>query len=176
MCLPQNSSTFWLPPVTKCTKYIWRHCTHGTCQSLPTSTTLDSAHSWTFNQYHLTTPLHLDMPNTCIYSYYGRHFSQDRLQYLPELKRILHTNSILLGDFNATTQPTDSTTNNSLTWPWLRDEELRNSLIDPLQLLLGHVPHTRTRCYRDTTSYIDRIYFIDVAARLFTFRESVVYQ
>ena len=73
-----------------------------------------------------------------------------------------------MGDFNATTSPTDTTTSSNLLWHWLQQQENSHRLIDAHRLLHPQVPHTRTRRYGTTTSYIDRIYLTNISARLFT--------
>ena len=107
-------------------------------------------------------------PPTSICSFYGSNQPQERATFTPHLQNLLAGNLVLMGDFNATTQPSDASTLTTNHWNQLRAWELSGQLIDAIRSLSPLPPFTRTRRYGGTKSYLDRIYFSQVAAHFLT--------
>lgn len=104
-------------------------------------------------------------PPTSLCSFYGSNVPSERAAFATPLQSLLPGNVVLMGDFNATTHPTDASTLTSNHWNQLRAWELSGQLLDAARLLNPLPPFTRTRRYGGTQSYIDRIYFTQVAAQ-----------
>ena len=113
-------------------------------------------------------------PPTSLCSFYGSNLAHERAAFVEPLQKLLSGNVVLMGDFNATTQPTDASTLTSNHWHQLRAWELSGQLIDTVRQLNPLPPYTRTRRYGGTKSYLDRIYLTQVAAKFLTAKSFLV--
>ena len=109
-----------------------------------------------------------NFPATSICSFYGSSLSHERASFAPHLQLLLPGNTVLMGDFNCTTQPTDASTVTSNHWNQLRAWELSGQLLDAARILTPQPPYTRTRRYGGTQSYLDRVYLTQIAAQFLT--------
>ena len=109
----------------------------------------------------------LDAPPLKIVAFYGSNKAKERALYERPLGGLLKDNCIILGDFNATTQDSDSTCLSSNHWPWLQSQEKCNNMIDVIRPPDSPPPFTRVRGYHGTKSYIDRVYLSRMADTLF---------
>lgn len=104
-------------------------------------------------------------PPTSLCAFYGSNLRPERSSFAPHLQSLLAGNAVLMGDFNATTQSTDASTLSSNHWIQLRAWEVAGQLLDSVRMLTPTPPYTRTRRYGGTQSYLDRIYFTQIAAQ-----------
>ena len=99
-------------------------------------------------------PLYTDplMPHVTIASYYGPHTCERHLDLL------LKECSIVLGDYNAVTQVSDTTALKANIGPRLVAKERSTASTHLILPHFSEVPYTRLRRYHGTKSYIDRAY------------------
>ena len=106
----------------------------------------------------ISTSLHSDVDPSMpeVTSYYGPHTPKERQALERLLDPLSRLCSIIVGDFNAVTHPSQTTALRANLWPRLAAKERSGALTDLLAPHCKDTSHTRVQRYAGSHSYIDR--------------------